>query len=107
MKKIALLLLVLSTSAFGSDVWVNGYTRQDGTYVEGHYRTAPDNNAYNNYNSQGNTNPYTGQQGTRDPNQVQQQYAPQTTNGYQPMPTLSPAPTYNAPGNNRGSGYQH
>lgn len=46
---------------------VDGYTRKDGTYVAPHYRTTPDNTRANNYGSQGNVNPYTGQQGTRDP----------------------------------------
>jgi hypothetical protein len=32
-----------------ADVFVNGYTRSNGTYVAPHYRTAPDGNPYNNY----------------------------------------------------------
>jgi hypothetical protein len=46
-------------------VWVNGYYRQDGTYISGHYRTAPDDTDLNNWSSQPNVNPYTGQKGTR------------------------------------------
>jgi hypothetical protein len=42
------------------DVWVKPYVRRDGTYVAGHYRTAPDGNPYNNYSYPGNTNPHTG-----------------------------------------------
>lgn len=45
------------------DVQVDGHFRQDGQYVQPHHRSAPDQNQYNNYNSQGNSNPYTGQQG--------------------------------------------
>ena len=41
-------------------VWVRGYYRKDGTYVKGHYRTAPDGNPYNNYSFPGNYNPNTG-----------------------------------------------
>ena len=41
-------------------VWVNGYYRKDGTYVRGHYRTAPDGNPTNNYSFPGNYNPNTG-----------------------------------------------
>ena len=41
-------------------VWVRGYYRKDGTYVRGHYRTAPDGNPYNNYSFPGNYNPNTG-----------------------------------------------
>lgn len=46
---------------------VDGYTRKDGTYVAPHQRTNPDNNRANNYGSQGNYNPNTGREGTRDP----------------------------------------
>ena len=41
--------------------------RKDGTYVQPHHRTAPDNNRLNNYSTQGNVNPYTGQMGTVNP----------------------------------------
>lgn len=40
---------------FGDDgrplVHVDGYMKQDGTYVEEHYRTLPDGNPYNNLSS--------------------------------------------------------
>src|SRR5437870_772678 len=67
---VALLATVVTTSTlpvFAEDVWVNGYTRSNGTYVQGYYRSRPDGNPYNNYSSQGNTNPYTGQKGTVNP----------------------------------------
>lgn len=47
-----------------ADTYVRGYTRQDGTYVQPHYRTDRDNDRSNNYSSQGNVNPYTGQTGS-------------------------------------------
>jgi hypothetical protein len=50
-----------------SDTYVRGHTRSDGTYVQPHHRTNPDGNRFNNYGTQGNTNPYTGQAGTVDP----------------------------------------
>lgn len=46
---------------------VSGHYRQNGTYVQPHYRTSPDNNMYNNYSTKGNYNPYTGAQGTVNP----------------------------------------
>jgi len=53
---------------------VNGYMRKDGTYVQPHMRSDPDSSKLNNYSTQGNTNPYTGQQGSVNPyNQQQQQ----------------------------------
>lgn len=49
------------------DVWVNGYHRQDGTYVPGHYRSRPDGDPSNNWTNSPNVNPYTGKPGTRQP----------------------------------------
>ncbi len=50
-----------------SDHYVRGYTRSDGTYVQPHYQTNPDSTKLNNYSTQGNVNPYTGQPGTVNP----------------------------------------
>lgn len=47
---------------------VKGYTRKDGKYVAPHYRSKPDKSKSNNWSSKGNTNPYTGKKGTKDPN---------------------------------------
>ncbi len=58
-------LCLLSFSAFGQDVYVQGYTRSDGTYVQGHYRSAPDSSHNNNWSTEGNVNPYTGKEGTK------------------------------------------
>jgi hypothetical protein len=52
-------LLIGSVQLFG-DVWVNGYYRSDGTYVQSHYRSNPDNTITNNWSYPGNTNPHTG-----------------------------------------------
>jgi hypothetical protein len=52
---------------YGQDKTVHGYTRHDGTYVQPYHRTAPDHNQFNNYSTQGNINPYTGQMGTVNP----------------------------------------
>lgn len=49
-----------------SDVWVNGYYRNDGTYVSGYWRSAPDGDPTNNFSYPGNTNPYTGKTATGD-----------------------------------------
>ena len=72
MKKIALVLFLLcsffiTNLAMAQDVHVQGYHRKDGTYVQPHYRSAPDGNVNNNWSTRGNVNPYTGQAGTRDP----------------------------------------
>lgn len=54
---------------------VQGHTNQNGTYVQPHMQTNPDNSRTNNWSSQGNTNPYTGQAGTQNP------YAPTSNYG--------------------------
>lgn len=76
-----------ASPAKAKDVYVDGHFRQDGSYVQPHHRSAPDRNPYNNYGTQGNSNPYTGQQGTVQP---------------QPYYT-QPAPTYPAYNSNRGN----
>jgi len=53
MKHVALFLTVLAfSSAASADKWVNGYSRKDGTYVQGHTRSSPDEYRYNNRGSQ-------------------------------------------------------
>lgn len=63
----ALILAGVAHGAYARDTYTQGYYRQNGTYVQPHYSTAPDSNPYNNYSSQPNVNPYTGQAGTVDP----------------------------------------
>lgn len=81
MKKTIIIMLMAVAGTAIADNYTNGYMRKDGTYVQPHYQTAPDRNPYNNYSTKGNTNPYTGQAGTRDPYQVQQQYGNQNNSG--------------------------
>lgn len=59
---LAVVLLALSASAL-ADQYVQPHVRKDGTYVEGYNRNSPNSNLYDNYSSQGNSNPYTGQRG--------------------------------------------
>lgn len=62
--KAALIAIALIASATAqADTYVNGYTRSNGTYVAPHMRSDSNSVRYDNYSSQGNTNPYTGQQG--------------------------------------------
>lgn len=54
MKRVILALIVImaASSALAGQTYVNGYTRQDGTYVQGHTRTTPDEYRSNNRGSQ-------------------------------------------------------
>jgi opacity protein-like surface antigen len=49
--RIACAAAALLAATAASAEWVNGYFRSDGTYVQGHYRSSPDSNRYNNYGS--------------------------------------------------------
>ncbi len=69
MKHLLLVLVALCASqAYAAkDVYVDGYFTNRGTYVQPHHRSTPDNNPYNNYSSNGDTNPCTGKMGTESP----------------------------------------
>lgn len=62
----ALLALCLSSAAI-ADTYVKGHVTKNGTYVEPHYRSDANGSKFDNYSTQGNSNPYTGQQGHNDP----------------------------------------
>ena len=66
MKKypIALMLAFASFGCF-ADQYVRPHVRSDGTYVQGYTKSSPNSSAYDNYSHQGNTNPYTGEKGSR------------------------------------------
>lgn len=44
---------------------VQGYTNNNGTYVQPHYQSNPNATRQDNWSTRGNVNPYTGQPGTR------------------------------------------
>ena len=69
--------LLVAASAAQAQGYVRPYVRSDGTYVQGHHKTAPDSTPSNNYSTQGNYNPYTGQAGTVDPYRSPGYQAPQ------------------------------
>lgn len=60
------LFLTLAASAMAQTT-VRPHVRSDGTFVQGHVRSAPNDTRTDNYSTQGNSNPYTGQQGTVSP----------------------------------------
>jgi hypothetical protein len=74
-------------------IYVSGYYKSNGTYVQPHYRTAPNSTNRDNFSTRGNTNPYTGQAGyiTPDSN-TSSTYTPNT---YSNSSTTYPKTTYN------------
>ena len=59
---LALALCLFATTVYAG--YVRGYTRKDGTYVQGYNRSEPNDTVRDNYNYKDNTNPYTGETGT-------------------------------------------
>lgn len=100
MKKLFFLIVFFFTTALTfaqSEVWVNGYTRSNGTYVQGYYRTAPDYTINNNWSTVGNVNPHTGRAGTvsRSSSYSSTYYsAPAYTQSYYSTPTTYTTPSY-------------
>ena len=47
--------------------YVKGYVKKDGTYVAPHQRSNPNSTKNDNWSTKGNTNPYTGKEGTKNP----------------------------------------
>ena len=63
---ITVALLLVVTVAF-AQVWVRPHVRRDGTVVEGHWRSSPNSSRQDNWSTRGNVNPFTGEEGGRDP----------------------------------------
>ena len=70
-KKLLLgaIAVAFATSATAQTVYVQPHVRQDGTYVPGHYRTAPNSSKADNWSSKPNVNPHNGREGRVDPNE--------------------------------------
>ena len=75
MKTTCLTLFFILCSVFTNaqvnpnDHWVDGYYQQNGTWVPGHYQTDPNGTINDNFSTYPNVNPYTGTQGTIQPQQ--------------------------------------
>jgi uncharacterized protein YgiM (DUF1202 family) len=74
MKRFITFFLVILISVVGvlgqtnsNHVKVKGYYKIDGTYVQPHYRTAPNSTIRDNFSTKGNVNPYTGESGYVNP----------------------------------------
>jgi hypothetical protein len=63
-------LIGIAATTVSAQVSVRGHYRSDGTYVQPHVRTAPNSSPYDNWSSIPNVNPYTGREGTVDPNSL-------------------------------------
>ncbi|MBC7890583.1 MAG: hypothetical protein H7Y12_00095 [Sphingobacteriaceae bacterium] len=115
MKKLFLSLVLLSfaLSAIAQvnpySNYVNPYTRQNGTTVQGHNRTNPNSTNRDNYSTFPNVNPYTGQQGTVAPDNndysMPRHSTPRQFYNSSSMPSYS-SPSYSTPSSESRTIYQ-
>ena len=63
--KFMILSLILFSGNLFADQYVNGYYKSNGTYVQPHHRSNSNSTTSDNYSTYGNTNPYTGEKGTK------------------------------------------
>lgn len=66
-----------------SHVYVRPHFRKNGTYIEGYWRTAPNNTNMDNFSTKGNYNPYTGEAGSISPDNKTSYDSDIATNIYQ------------------------
>jgi hypothetical protein len=87
---IALFAFTVSSNAQvnPSSTYVSGYTKADGTYVQGYYKTTPNSTNRDNYTTKPNVNPYTNQPGTVAPDNK-----PAPTYNYNTPSTTTPSTT--------------
>jgi len=110
MKKfITLSIVFFATFSSFAQTHVNGYTRNNGTYVAPYYRSSPNYTKADNYSTLGNVNPYTGSVGTKtysDYNNYGRSYTTSYNNTYSNSYSLpSYRTTYSAPAYNYTSSY--
>jgi len=58
--------LAKKTASGGGSHSVKGHVKKDGTYVQPHRATNPNQTQRDNWSSKPNTNPYTGKPGTKE-----------------------------------------
>lgn len=79
----AICLSAVGLSHAAPSVYVKPYINKNGALVDGHFKTAPNGTTLDNYSTQGNINPYTGQPGTKTSQQPQ--LTPYLKNPYSPQ----------------------
>lgn len=48
-------------------IYIEGYTKKDGTFINGYYRSLPNKDKSDNWSTKGNINPFTGKKGYEKP----------------------------------------
>lgn len=68
MRSLLFVLAFVLTSVLSyaqNQIWVNGYYKSDGSYVQGHYRQTPNSTNHDNWSTTTQLNPYTNESGAR------------------------------------------
>lgn len=68
MRSLLFVLAFVLTSVLSyaqNQIWVNGYYKSDGSYVQGHYRQTPNSTNHDNWSTTQQRNPYTTENGSR------------------------------------------
>lgn len=87
-------MFAAATSFAQTSTYVSGYSKSNGTYVQGYYRTTPNSTRNDNYSTIGNVNPYTGKSGTQPRDEDYSATSSYSTGTYS---APSPVSTYSAP----------
>lgn len=58
-----LFAILLTNNVLAENIKVRGYSKKNGTYVQGHNRTKANKYKYDNYSNAGSVNPYNGKKG--------------------------------------------
>lgn len=86
------IVAVFASTTASAQVYVKPHIRSDGTYVQGHVRSRPNNTTVDNWSTRPNVNPYTGREGSADPYPTYPRTRPYSTPS-QPTPR-APKPLY-------------
>jgi hypothetical protein len=105
MKKVLFFIAFLfaaATSFAQNSVYVSGYTKSNGTYVQPYMKTTPNSTRNDNYSTIGNINPYTGTAGTKPADSYYSTSSTYSSPSYSSSsnyvsPSYSTAPTYVTP----------
>jgi len=86
MKRTIFCIAVAAAFSASAQTYVAPYIKSDGTLVQGHYRSDQNSTSRDNYSTQGNSNPYTGERGSANPynqaERAQDAGRPQRSNPY-------------------------
>ncbi|MEM5559027.1 hypothetical protein AAHK07_10900 [Aliarcobacter cryaerophilus] len=65
MKKTLIIVYLIFCVNLYADQYVNGYSKSNGIYVKGHYKSSSNYTKNDNWTTKGNKNPYTYEKGTK------------------------------------------